>query len=102
MNVSLIEPAYFELKDAIEYYNQEISGLGDNFYKELLSTISLIKKFPQACTNNSYHTRKIVLKIFPYKIIYTIWNKEIYIIAIAHQHREPDYWIERMNEFNWR
>ena len=99
MKVSFIEPAYFELEDAIEYYNQEISGLGDKFYKELLSTITLIKKFPQLWSKNSQHTRKAALKIFPYNIIYTIWDKEIYIIAVSHQHREPDYWIERMNEF---
>lgn len=48
MNIFLIEPAYFELKDTIEYYNQELSGLGDKFHQELLSTINLIEIFPQS------------------------------------------------------
>lgn len=81
--------------------NQEISGLGDKFYEELMSSIVLIKKYPRLWSKNSRHTRKAVLKIFPYNIIYTIWNKEIYIIAVARQHREPDYWIERIGEFNF-
>ncbi len=101
MKISFIEPAYLESKDAIDYYNQEISNLGDKFYQELMSTITLIEKFPQIWSKNSEHTRKAILKIFPFNIIYTVWNKEIYIIAVAHQHREPDYWIERMNEFRF-
>lgn len=98
MKISLTEPACLELEDTIEYYDKEILGLGHKFYQELLSTFALIEKFPYIGSKNSKHTRKAILKIFPFNIIYTIWNKGIYIIAIAHQHREPDYWIERIEE----
>ena len=101
MKVSFIEPAFLELKDTIDFYNHEITELGNKFYEELLSKIVLIEKFPQIWSKNSKHTRKAVLKIFPYNVIYTVWNREIYIIAVAHQHREPDYWIERMNKFKF-
>jgi hypothetical protein len=66
MNVSFIEPAYLELRDAIDYYNQELPGLGNKFYQELLTTINLINKFPQAWSSNSKHTRKAILKVFPF------------------------------------
>jgi len=32
---------------------------------------------------------------FPYKLLYSVESNHIFIIAVAHQHRRPDYWIER-------
>lgn len=66
MKISFIEPAYLESKDAIDYYNQEISNLGDKFYQELISTITLIEKFPQIWSKNSEHTQKrLALREYP-------------------------------------
>ncbi len=96
MDVEFIEPASIELDDAIEYYNLKSYGLGDKFFDEVLKTIKLISLFPEAWTQNTKHTRKAVLKKFPYNLIYTIHNDNIYIIAVAHQHREPEYWIDRI------
>jgi len=98
MDVEFIEPASIELDDAIEYYNQQSHGLGDNFFDEVLETIDLISLFPEVWTELTKHTRKAVLRKFPYNLIYTIHNKKAYILAVAHQHREPEYWIDRIFE----
>lgn len=37
----------------------------------------------------------MILSRFPYKLLYAIEPDHIYIIAVAHLHRAPDYWIER-------
>ena len=34
---------------------------------------------------------------FPYKILFTLDNDNIIIWAIAHMHREPNYWKTRKN-----
>lgn len=95
MEVEFIEPAAIELDDAIEYYNLQYYGLGDKFLNEVLKTIELISLFQESWMQNTEHTRKAVLKKFPYNLIYTVYNAKIYIIAVAHQHREPEYWIDR-------
>lgn len=46
MNVMLIPPADKELDDAIKYYNEQLEGLGDQFYNEFLRTINLIERTP--------------------------------------------------------
>ncbi len=96
MEVEFIEPASIELDDAIEYYNLQSHGLGDKFFDEVLNTIDLIVLFPAIWTEVTKHTRKALLRKFPYNLIYTKRNEKIYILAVAHQHREPEYWIDRV------
>lgn len=96
MNIEFTEPAAIELEDAFEYYETQIHGLGEKFFNEILETIELISQFPQLWSLNSEHTRKAILRKFPYNLIYTILNNKIYIIAVAHQNRAPEYWIDRV------
>ena len=95
MNVEFLEPAYTEYQEAIEFYNLQSEGLGNKFISEIDRTISIIKNYPESFTNYSKHTRKAVVSIFPYNIIYSIRDKSIIITAIAHQHRKPHYWGKR-------
>jgi len=39
--------------------------------------------------------RRVNLRIFPYYIAYIIRSNGLWILAIAHTHRRPEYWIER-------
>jgi len=96
MDVVFIEPASIELDDAIEYYNLQSPGLGKKFLEEVLETIELISRFPQLWTQNTKNTRKAVLRKFPFNLIYSELEDKLYIIAVAHQNREPEYWIERI------
>jgi mRNA-degrading endonuclease RelE of RelBE toxin-antitoxin system len=96
MNVKFIEPALLELDDAIKYYNEELDGLGARFYKEVLSTIELIKLFSDSWNKCSANTRKAIVKTFPYNLVYAVDGKTIVIISVAHHHREAEYWIDRI------
>jgi len=95
MHVEFLEHASIELDDAIEYYNIQSTGLGEKFLDEVLETIELILHFPQLWSKNSENTRKAVLRKFPFNLIYSMHKNKIFIIAVAHQNREPDYWIDR-------
>lgn len=96
MYVEFIEPASIELDDAIQYYNLQADTLGRKFFDEVLETIELISQFPDLWSKNTKSTRKAVLRKFPYNLIYSIFNEKIYIIAVAHQNRAPEYWIDRI------
>ena len=96
MEVEFIEPAAIELDDAIEYYNHQANGLGEKFLDEVLRTIDLIRLFPESWTSITKHTRKAILRKFPYSLVYSVYDEKLYILAVAHQHREPEYWIDRI------
>jgi plasmid stabilization system protein ParE len=96
MEIRFLEIAQIELDETIEYYNNESVGLGDAFLLEVLNAIERIKLFPEAWHPFSSHTRRCQLHRFPYGIIYQILDTEILIVAIAHLHRKPDYWKDRI------
>jgi hypothetical protein len=96
MQIYFTEPAAIELADAFDFYEIQLQGLGKEFITELEETVQLISKFPELWSENSRHTRKAVLKRFPYNLVYSVYHDNIYIIAVAHQNRIPEYWIDRL------
>ncbi len=95
MKVEFLEPAVIEFQDVIDFYNVQSAGLGEKFIKEIDNTIALIKSYPDSFSQFTNNTRKAVVNIFPFNIIYSILPDRILVIAIAHQHRRPNYWVNR-------
>jgi hypothetical protein len=95
MKIDFYEPAYKEYEEAKEFYNMQNEVLGDKFVIEVDKTIKIIRNYPESFPKYTNHTRKAVVNVFPYNIIYTIYEDYIEVLAIAHQHRKPDYWIDR-------
>ena len=96
MKIRFLEIAQVELDDAIEYYNYEAPGLGNEFLAEVLNALDRIGKFPEAWHPCSKRTRRCQTRRFPYGIIYQIRETEILVVAIANLHRKPDYWQDRI------
>lgn len=96
MNVKFLSPARRELREAVKYYEKQRTGLGKDFRDEVRSTIERIVAFPLGWSLLDSEFRRCQTKQFPYGIIYTIENDDIIIIAVAHLHREPEYWKARI------
>ena len=95
MQVAFSEYASQELDDAIHYYELEYNGLGEKFREEVKIAAIRIFEYPDAWSVERGDVRKCLLHKFPHKILYSVEDDHIFIIAIAHQHRKPDYWIDR-------
>ncbi|GJQ48947.1 hypothetical protein KsCSTR_08190 [Candidatus Kuenenia stuttgartiensis] len=96
MRVIFDDFAKLELDDGKEYYEMEVIGLGKRFKQEVKRAINIIKKMPEIGSQESENIRRYILHKFPYKVLYSIEKDHIYVIAIAHLHREPIYWINRI------
>lgn len=96
MKVLFDKLANLELDDASEYYEFEVPGLGVRFKEEVKRGIRRICEYPGTWAIEKGDVRRYLLHMFPYKILYSIEKDYIYIIAIAHCHRRPDYWIDRI------
>jgi plasmid stabilization system protein ParE len=97
MNIRFLEPAQAELDEAITWYAEQAPGLGDAFLIETLKAIQLIEQFPQAWHPLTPQIRRCRLRRFPDSVVYTYDNADLLILAIAHQHRKPNYWRTRLN-----
>jgi hypothetical protein len=96
MRIRFLDIAQIELDQAIEYYNYESPGLGDEFLTEVLKVIDRIGEFPEAWHRLSKRTRRCQTRRFPYGIIYQIREDEILVVAVANLHRHPAYWKGRL------
>ncbi len=95
MKIEFLEPAYLEYQEAIEFYKLQSEGLEKRFIAEIDKTLSIISNYSESFSEFTDNTRKAVVNIFPYNLIYSIIEKNIIIMAVAHQHRKPNYWINR-------
>lgn len=82
-----------ELDDASDYYQMALEGLGKLFRHEVRIAVKRIMAHPKAWSVGNNEIRKCLMHRFPYNIFYSIEPDHIFIIAIAHQHRKPDYWV---------
>lgn len=98
MDVIFTSLAVEERRDAQAFDEMEFSGLGARFVEEVKLTNNRITAHPTAWQVERGEVRRCLLPRFPYKLLYAIEPDHILIIAVAHQHRQPDYWLHRINE----
>ena len=98
MEVKFNELAVKEMNDAIAYYELQYSGLGAAFKVEIKKAVNRIIKYPKAWLSVDEDIQKYTMHKYPYNIFYSLEKDHLYIIAIAHQHRKPNYWIDRFGE----
>lgn len=100
MIVEFFEAALFDLKSSKEYYSKIEIDLGDHFLKDIESALNDIKTHPKASSQHHKfsHLRLKHCRRFPFTIIYhhMLGANTIYIVAVAHQKRTPNYWTDRI------
>lgn len=96
MKVRFVSSANIELDEAVRYYDHQLPGLGFRFYQEVDAAIERIKLMPEAWTKIGRHTRRCILKGFPYALLYVIEVDAILITAVAHLRRDPEHYKDRI------
>jgi plasmid stabilization system protein ParE len=84
-----------EFGQAIDYYEDRERGLGYDFSIEVFTTIQNIVNYPTAWPIIEEGMRRCLVNRFPYGVIYSIEQDEIFILAVMHLRRHPDYWKNR-------
>ena len=88
--------ALVEYDNAAGYYTSCQEGLQIRFINAVQSAISHICEAPKQWRKFDGDIRRYLVHVFPYALLYSIENDFIYIIAVMHCHREPDYWEKRI------
>ena len=102
MKVRLLDVAQVELGDAWRWYEAQVPGLGSRFLREVRDARNMILSHPEAWHSLGDGVRRCRLKRFPYGLIYAVLDDEVLILAVAHHHREPDYWRTRLTRMPTR
>jgi toxin ParE1/3/4 len=91
--------ARLELAQAIEYYRAISPKLSREFYEAFRLVIQDVTDFPEASKQVSeLGVRRKGMSRFPYALFYVIDPDALYVVAVAHERRHPDYWKYRLEE----
>jgi toxin ParE1/3/4 len=86
-----------ELAEAVRWYEERRPGWGGRLFDAVAHTIEQIRAYPEigSLRIGQLPSREFLVPGFPYKVAYRIRDHDIYIVAIAHTSRRPDYWMDR-------
>jgi toxin ParE1/3/4 len=95
MRIRFVDEAGAEFLNAIEYYETQQPQFGRRFKAEVEQTLLWLVENSEACRLRPGGYRRLNLRIFPYYIPYIVRGSTLWVLAIAHQRRMPEYWIRR-------
>jgi plasmid stabilization system protein ParE len=98
MNYSFHPEAEQEFTSAIDYYEDQHRDLGFRFAIEVFLTIRRITAHPASGTIISGRIRRLLINRFPLGVLYHFdeESNHVFIVAIMHLRRNPDYWKQRI------
>lgn len=96
MNIRFLTLAQQEVDDAFVWFEERAEGNGVNFLDELDRVVRLVKAYPFASPQIEPEIRRCLFVRFPYSLVYGLDHDTIVVIAIAHTHRAPHYWLDRL------
>jgi plasmid stabilization system protein ParE len=92
-----IHPAALEEAEAAtEWYVERSRRAAERFLDELDQALERIAENPQQFAEYVYGTRCMVLRRFPYVVVFRAADAAVEIVAIAHGRRRPGYWRDRL------
>jgi len=96
MTVRVLAEARLELLAAVEHYEREQAGLGKRLWDEVDEHLAWIAQNPEVAKLRTGGYRRVNMRVFPYFVAYVIRVDTIWVLAIGHAHRGPEYWIKRL------
>jgi toxin ParE1/3/4 len=102
MRPRVLPLAFDEALHAALWYDEQRTGLGDEFYDEVLKSLESVGRTPlrypvyEAFSVNP-PLRRAPVRRFPYDVIYRFdeGDAEPLVIAVCHASQRPGYWAGR-------
>ncbi len=94
--VRFLAAARRELTAEVLYYSESRTGLGAKFVRAVEQALAIAVQFPFAGSTGSSGTRKVMVKDFPFSVVYLHETEGVVVIAVAHHARQPGYRVSRL------
>lgn len=96
MNAVFAEEALAEFNEAKAYYALKDAELEEAFADSVRQGLRLVCAQPESGRIEFEDVRRVILKRFPYKLLYIVEADRLLVVAVAHQRRQPEYWFNRV------
>jgi toxin ParE1/3/4 len=85
---------------ASRWYDRETAGLGLAFLRMVDRAIAQIESVPSSGSPvpgvADAGVRRVLVRRFPYHVVYIDLPDRVQVLAVAHQRRRPGYWMRRI------
>lgn len=81
---------------ARQWYEAIARPLVDSFQREFELGLSRAADAPERWTPHIAGPRAVLLRRFPYLLVYRLRNETVEIVAVQHICRRPGYWRQRL------
>lgn len=78
------------------YYEAARPHLGFAFLEAVQEATAYAQRVPLAGSPVSTDLRRLLVRRFPYYLLYAVEETRIFILAVAHFRRRPGYWQPRL------
>jgi plasmid stabilization system protein ParE len=98
MLVTFRPEAAHELREAQLWYESKAVGLGLEFVRAFEAAIESAKRNPTGHPAIEADFRRVLLRRFPYALIYLPSELDILVIAVFNTRRAPNIWLNRSTD----
>jgi plasmid stabilization system protein ParE len=78
-----------DVADAYAWYEEQQTGLGEEFLNELLALEDRVIEAPSARPKVHEAVRRCLMRRFPYGLYYRVLDDRIEVLAVYHGRRDP-------------
>jgi plasmid stabilization system protein ParE len=95
MPVEVHPEASAEVSDSASWYEARTTGLGAAYLDQVQAALRCVAESPLAFGFLKTPWRIHRVHRFPYGVVYRVASDRVFVIAVMHLHRRPDYWASR-------
>jgi plasmid stabilization system protein ParE len=96
MEVRLRPEAEHDLAESAAWYEQQRTGLGQEFLDAALATFSAITDTPNGFAVIHRSVRRALLHRFPFAVFYVFDRDGVVVLGVLHGSRHPRFWMNRV------
>ncbi|MBC7704296.1 MAG: type II toxin-antitoxin system RelE/ParE family toxin [Rhodoferax sp.] len=96
MRVRFLPAAEIELLKEVTYYSKARAGTGLRFQAAVQAAVSRVSTHPLGGAPSFKETRSILVKGFPFSVVYRPSMHELLVVAVAPHRKRPQYWALRI------
>lgn len=93
--VRFLPAAEAEFLHEVEYYSAARDGTGVRFQVAVEAAVERASRHPLGGAPSPSSTRSMLVKGFPFSIVYRATDTELLVVAVSPHKRRPGYWQTR-------
>jgi len=90
------DDARAEYIESYVWYHERGCHIAESFEREVENALESLQNYPERWPVYIGRWRRILLRRFPFGIVYGVMDNMIVVVAVMHTSRKPWYWRDRI------